>query len=95
MEILFSQMDNCINCDCGAAEGAFVDQSGSSFYYKLEMLDTESVAIVDTCGRYVPFAFEDIPELIFALQGMERIAGGPIKALEQALSTLEDLKIAI
>ena len=49
--------------------------SGNSFYYCLDITDEHSgegmLSIEDTCGRYLPFDFDQLPELINVLSTIQ------------------------
>jgi hypothetical protein len=55
------------------------DKSGNFYYNYLEFGTNpggvDEVAITDGCGRYMPIAVDNIPDLIAALEEVARISG--------------------
>jgi len=96
MEIKFGQVpDICSGCDCGESFGMFPDETtGDFYYYKVDMYDLETVTLRDTCGRYVPFDLNHLPELIYALQSMQGMVGEAVAQYTEARDYLKENNIA-
>jgi len=71
MKINFAQVP-AEDVDTFGDDGLFGPDEGGNFYYNYVEFGTnaggmEEVAIADGCGRYMPIAVDNIPELIKAL----------------------------
>jgi hypothetical protein len=78
MKINFAQVSHA-DIDTFGDEGLFgPDLDGNYFYNVVEFGTnaggTDEVAILDGCKRYMPISVEHIPDLITALQEVQRIA---------------------
>lgn len=78
MKINFAQVPHA-DVDMFGDEGLFgPDQSGNFYYNYVEFATNpgglEEVAIYDGCGRYMPIAVDNIPDLIAALTEVTRLS---------------------
>lgn len=78
MKINFAQVP-ATDVDTFGDDNLFGPDASGNFYYNFVEYGTnpggtDEVAIVDSCGRYVPIAVENIPELIAALTEAARFS---------------------
>jgi hypothetical protein len=78
MKINFAQVPHA-DVDTFGDTNLFGPDKSGNFYYNYVEFGTnpggvDEVAITDGCGRYVPIAIENIPELIAALTEVARIS---------------------
>lgn len=86
MKINFAQVP-AQDVDTFGDEGLFGPDTGGNFYYNYVEFGTnpggtEEVTITDGCGRIMPIAVDNIPELINVLSRLHTIAQS-LKAAEQ------------
>ncbi len=80
MKILFSLVPN----DHDSSE-AFVCEHGTPFYYNVT-IEEDQFVLTDTIGRSIPYAREDLDELIGALQDVQAL----YKEADNALIQIEE-----
>jgi len=78
MKINFAQVP-ASDVDTFGDEGLFGPDANGNFYYNYVEFGTnpggvEELAITDGCGRYMPIAVDNIPDLIAALTEVARIS---------------------
>jgi hypothetical protein len=78
MKINFSQVPHA-DIDMFGDDDLFGPDQAGNFYYNYVEFGTnpggtEEVAILDGCGRYMPIAVENIPDLVAALEEVLRIS---------------------
>lgn len=66
-----------------------------NFYYKVEMLYTDSFKLVDTVGRYVPISYDHLDQLIMALEALRDKTQHHIDAIEESTSELKELNVIL
>jgi hypothetical protein len=78
MKINFAQVPHA-DVDAFGDDSLFGPDKSGNFYYNYVEFGTnpggtDEVAITDGCGRYMPIAIDNIPELIAALTEVARIS---------------------
>lgn len=94
MKILFGEIPAQYKEDFG--DSGFISQSvPGEYYYKLEMLYPGEFKLMDTVGRYLPFGYEHLNELILALQTLRYKTADHLRAVETSTKALQELNIVV
>lgn len=91
MEILFGSVPTEFLLD---AENFTSEGLPGEYYYKVEMLDVDTVTISDTVGRSIPLDFSHLPQLIAALEFLDNKVGNLVDVATSAKAELMELNIA-
>lgn len=94
MQILFGEIPDEYIEGFGD-EGFTAPDIPGEFYYKLEMLDTETFKVIDSVGRMVPLDYGHIDHFITALTLMRDNTQELIQGIKERSTQLKELNIEL